>query len=165
LLGLAVFYGLERMALRDRQRQKRSGRADETGPGAFWISMVSFTVYNGLIGYLLLEQVRAGVSNLYYFAAAMGLHFMVNDYGLREHHQERYQRIGRWMLSAAVLAGAALGLKLEVPRLLVAVLVAFLAGGAILNVLKEELPSERESSFVAFALGAALYAVLLNWVG
>lgn len=42
--------------------------------------------------------------------------------------------------------------------------VAFLAGGALLNVLKEELPSERESSFAAFAMGAACCAVLLNRV-
>lgn len=164
LLGLAVFYGLERLVLRDRQRQKRSVGADETSPGAFWISMASFTVYNGLIGYLLLEQVRAGASNLYFFTAAMGLHFVVNDYGLREHHQERYRHIGRWILSAAVLAGAAMSLQLELPPLLISVLVAFLAGGAILNVLKEELPSERESSFAAFGIGAASYAVLLNWV-
>jgi hypothetical protein len=30
-----------------------------------------------------------------------------------------------------------------------------------MNVLKEELPEERESSFWAFALGAAAYAVVL----
>jgi len=31
----------------------------------------------------------------------------------------------------------------------------------IMNVLKEELPEERESRFFAFALGAALYSVVL----
>jgi hypothetical protein len=30
-----------------------------------------------------------------------------------------------------------------------------------MNVLKEELPEERESHFWAFALGAALYSVIL----
>ena len=40
-------------------------------------------------------------------------------------------------------------------------LFAFLAGGVILNVIKEELPEEQESLFWAFALGAALYTVLL----
>lgn len=42
-----------------------------------------------------------------------------------------------------------------------AALFAFLAGGVILNVLKEELPEERESRFSAFAGGALLYAALL----
>ena len=38
---------------------------------------------------------------------------------------------------------------------------AFLAGGIVLNVLKEELPEQRESHFWAFALGTGLYAALL----
>jgi hypothetical protein len=49
----------------------------------------------------------------------------------------------------------------EIPEVAVAVLIAFLAGGVVLNVLKEELPEERESRFWAFALGAAFYAALL----
>lgn len=42
---------------------------------------------------------------------------------------------------------------------------AFLAGGMILNVLKEELPEERESRFTAFLSGAAGYAALLLLAG
>jgi hypothetical protein len=44
---------------------------------------------------------------------------------------------------------------------MLAVLFAFLAGGGTLNVIKEELPSEQESLFWAFVLGAALYTALL----
>ena len=40
-------------------------------------------------------------------------------------------------------------------------LFAFLAGGIVLNVLKEELPRERKSRFWAFALGTVAYAALL----
>ena len=40
-------------------------------------------------------------------------------------------------------------------------LFGFLAGGVVMNVLKEGLPDERESSFRAFALGAAAYAAVL----
>jgi hypothetical protein len=40
----------------------------------------------------------------------------------------------------------------EIPEVTIAVLLAFLAGGVIMNVLKEELPEERESRFWAFAL-------------
>ncbi len=51
-----------------------------------------------------------------------------------------------------------MGLNSEV---LLAVLFASLAAAVIGNALKVELPRERESSFWAFALGGALYAVLL----
>jgi hypothetical protein len=53
------------------------------------------------------------------------------------------------------------GLLTEIPEVAIAVLTAFLAGGVIMNVLKEELPEERESRFWAFALGAAFYTVIL----
>ncbi len=47
---------------------------------------------------------------------------------------------------------------------MIAVLIAFLAGGIIRNVLKEEVPEERESRFSAFAVGATAYAaILLAW--
>jgi zinc transporter ZupT len=57
--------------------------------------------------------------------------------------------------------GWAVGLFFEISEAAIAVLFGFLAGGVIMNVLKEELPEERESRFWAFALGAALYTVVL----
>ena len=77
------------------------------------------------------------------------------------HHGEAYDRIGRWLLAAAPVLGWAAGLAVEVSPLALAALFAFLAGGVILNVLKEELPGERESRFSAFLLGTTAYAVLL----
>ena len=91
----------------------------------------------------------------------MALHFVVNDHGLREHHKDAYLRTGRRVLAAAIIFGWVVGLLTEIPELAIAVLTAFLAGGVVMNVLKEELPEERESHFWAFALGAAFYAALL----
>jgi zinc transporter ZupT len=53
------------------------------------------------------------------------------------------------------------GLVTEISEAALGVLFAFLAGGVIMNVLKEELPEERESRFWAFVLGAGLYAGVL----
>ena len=91
----------------------------------------------------------------------MGLHFAVTDFGLREHHKDAYGRVGRWMIAAAVLLGWAIGFAGDVSEATLAMILAFLAGGVILNVLKEELPEERESRFWAFAFGAGAYATLL----
>jgi hypothetical protein len=178
LLGLSVFYGLERLALRERRTRPEGGERPADGPtdgdtdaaegsnpatgaATFWISMSGFTAYNALIGYLLVEQAQRGLGQLLLLTLAMALHFLVNDYALREHHQARYRRTGRWVLSAAVLLGTGLGLLATLPPLVVSLLVAVLAGGVILNVLKEELPAARESSFGAFLLGASGYAALL----
>jgi hypothetical protein len=53
------------------------------------------------------------------------------------------------------------GLFFEVSEAAIAVPFGFLVGGVIMNVLKEELPEDRESRFWALALGAAAYAVIL----
>ena len=123
--------------------------------------MASFGVYNALIGYLLLHREVPGTTSLVFFATAMALHFVVTDFGLNEDHRHRYRAIGRWLLVLALGAGVALGAVTELSRATIAVLVAFLAGGVILNVLKEEVPNERQSRFWAFAAGMAAYAALL----
>ena len=161
LLGLAVFYGLERAAKVSRQRNQNSGNGDVTSSDVFWLHIASFGAYNVLIGYLLLHREVPGFVNLLFFAIAMALHFVVNDYGLREHHKKRYDHSGRWILAAAVIAGWAISAGTELSQAAIAVLFAFLAGGIVLNVLKEELPDDRESDFWAFAAGVVGYAALL----
>ena len=165
LTGLAVYYGLERMVRRHKQSRSRAQSeeaAGETESQIFWIHVVSFGLYNFLVGYLLVTWEEPGSQSLLFFFLAMAFHFIVNDYGLEDTHQEDYQRKGRWILAAALLVGAFVGVVFEIHEAIVALLTAFLAGGIILNTLKEELPAERESRFGAFVLGAAAYAVLLT---
>lgn len=161
LLGLATFYGLDRAAKGSRRSKRSAGEEDATDGGVFWLHVASFSAYNALIGYLLLHRETPGFQSLFLFAFALGVHFVVNDFGLRKDHKGAYDRIGRWVLAAAVLVGWVIGLSAEISKAALAVLFAFLAGGVVLNVLKEELPEERESRFWAFALGAMLYATVL----
>jgi hypothetical protein len=164
LLGLGIFYGLERLARRGAECEREAGRGAHPPRGVFWIHLASFALYNLIVGYLLLHR-ESGVAELGFYAAAMALHFLVNDHGLREQHGRAYDREGRWLLAAAPVAGWALGLVAAVPALAVSALFALLAGGVVLNVLKEELPEDRDSRFWAFALGAAGYAFLIIAVG
>ncbi len=154
LLGLVSFYGLERAA----RRSLREG----DGAGVFWLHLGSFAVYNVVIGFFLLDRAQRGWIALVLFAFAMGVHFFVNDAGLRHHFPCLYQRFGRWILSAAILVGWAASLFVDLHPAAIPVLFALLAGGIILNVLKEELPDERESRFWAFAAGAIFYGLLLQ---
>ena len=155
LFGLAVFYGLDTAA------RATEDESDEASRGVFWLHVASFGLYNAIIGYLLLHREDPGLGALAIYTTAMALHFVVNDYGLRQNHPRLYHDVGRWLLGAAVVAGCALGPLLDLPEPVVVALVAFLGGGVILNVLKEELPEDRQSRFVPFAVGATLYAVLL----
>lgn len=161
LLGLATFYGLDRIARQSARDEERKGRNRRPPVGVFWIHLTAFAVYNVLIGYLLLHREDADLRGLLIYAFAMGLHFMVNDHGLREQHGRVYDQKGRWLLAAAPVAGWALGFATTISTTLISALFAFLAGGVVLNVLKEELPEDRESRFWAFAVGAAAYSALL----
>jgi len=160
LAGLAIFYGVERFAQSKAGPRQKEGE-DEASLPVFWIHLSAFAVYNVLIGYLLVHREEADLRGLIIYGVAMSLHFVVNDFGLREQHGQTYHRYGRWVLAIAPVAGFALGLATEVTPYLLSSLFAFLAGGVILNVLKEELPQERKSRFSAFVAGAALYSGLL----
>ncbi len=158
LAGLVAFYGVERLAKRHRRRIVTGARPSIA---VFWLHIASFAAYNALTGYLLLHREEAGLGNLAWFTAAMAMHFLVNDFGLQSDHRERYDHKGRWLLAAALLLGWALGLLIEISDVAISAWLALLAGGVILNVLKEELPAERDSRFSAFVVGAGGYALVL----
>ncbi len=157
LVGLAVFYGLDAAA----RETKGEGEGTGTARKVFWLHVVSFGLYNAIIGYLLLHREDPTFAALATYTSAMALHFVVNDYGLRHNHPHLYRSVGRWLLGAAVVVGCAAAAFVQLPEPIVVALVAFLGGGVILNVLKEELPEDRKSRFLPFAVGAALYALLL----
>lgn len=163
LFGLAVFYGLERAVVHQRriQQHDQKSKEEKAGTGLFWLHIASFAVYNALIGYVLFLREEGSLKWMVLFAVAMALHFIVNDFGLQEHHQNAYRRYGRWVLVVALLLGWAVGFIFTLPKLVVVMVTAFVGGGVILNVLKEELPEERESRYWAFVLGAVIYAILL----
>jgi hypothetical protein len=161
LAGLVTFYGLERTARLSRQSQEEAGAEQVTTGPVFWLQIATFALYNAIIGYLLLHRVDPGARSLVLFVVAIGLHLFVVDHALHGHNPGRYDRAGRFVLMGAVVAGWIVGMLWSVSEVALAVLTAFLGGGVLLNVLKEELPDERQSRFWAFALGAAAYAIIL----
>jgi hypothetical protein len=161
LAGLTIFYGLERLATWSRRRSCAAGGDDDVGAAVFWAHIGSFALYNLLIGYLLVRGDTSEPGPMLVFAVAMALHFVTNDFSLRQHHKHRYDVVGRWVVAGAVLAGWLLGVAARLPDLGIAVLFALLAGGVVLNVLKEELPAERDGRFLPFLLGAVGYAVVM----
>ena len=163
LIGLAVFYGLERkvVSAKGPKTEQAKGQETEGSIGLFWLHISSFVVYNAIIGYILFQREEGSLKDLTLYSVAMALHFLINDFGLKEHHQETYRKYGRWVLVMALVLGWATGFFVDLHQTILVLLVAFIGGGVILNVLKEELPEERESRYWAFALGAGVYAILL----
>lgn len=160
MLGLAIFYGLDRMVKASKKKQEET-QNNRPSIGVFWIHLSVFFLYNSLIGYLLLHGGKKDMTELLFYFFGLAFHFLTSDHSLRNAHKEVYDRLGRWALAAAILIGWGVGMSVDVDERVIAVLFAVLAGGVILNVMKEELPEEKESNFWAFASGMASYTVLL----
>lgn len=158
--GLLTFFGLERLALGSRLARSAAGQPDVTSTPVFWVTITLHGLYGVLIGYLLVDD-RRDLRGVVLFGGAMLLHLLVNGYALYEHHRGEYVRFGRWVLAAAVGGGWLLGVLSDLPKSLTGALTAFLSGGVLMNVFREELPAAHESRFRPFLLGAALYGGIL----
>jgi len=164
LVGFTVAFWVETEARRSRRRQRQVGSVDVTGDGTFWLGILSFVALNASIGYIVANPGDETVKPLWLFALVMGLHFVVNDHALTEHHGDRYRKLGRWLLVAALLVGWMVGMvpALEVPPGALALLLAYISGGVLLNVLRHELPdTDQTADVVAFAVGAGVYGALV----
>ena len=157
LVGLTTFYGLEQWA----EQAKRTTSSGTTTDRVGRLHIGSYAAYNALVGYLLHEQAERATSGLVLFAVAIGLHFVVNDDGLRQDHGDLYHDVGRYVLAGGVLLGWAVGAVARVPETLIGLPLAFVGGSVVMNVLKEELPSDRESRLVPFVVAGAAYTALL----
>lgn len=154
--GLTVFFGLERVARLTTNNRLVVGPRWITEQSVFVIHVAVFAVYNAVIGYVVVSGEL--VADPLPYALAMGLHLFGIDEGLRQHHREAYHRIGRWVLMGAIIAGAVGAVTFTIGVGTQTVLLALLAGGILFNAIKEELPADRESSFLAFIVGAGVFA-------
>jgi hypothetical protein len=156
LTGFTVFYGLDRLATTRRAH----GRPDSAA--AYWVHLGAFGFYNTLITYTMALRVETGYLFAILFAIAMGLHFVLTDRHLEEHYPRRFDSSGRVVLAGALLLGWLLSAVFApTSTVVVAILTALLGGSVLLNVFREELPSDRGSSFPWFLAGMVLYSILL----
>ncbi|MEJ7931457.1 hypothetical protein WG922_15890 [Ramlibacter sp. AN1015] len=160
LASVLLFYGLEKAARTSRSSRKEQSESDRPGPAVFWLHMATFGVMNVLVGYLMIHR-HETIQALVLFFLAMLVKFLINDNSLHAAHKAGYDRLGRWLLAGAVVVGWGTGYVYTVPNVGPAVLQALLAGAVLLNVFKEELPSEKKGKLLPFALGAVAYAGLL----
>ncbi|MBQ0834706.1 hypothetical protein [Marinobacter sp.] len=154
MIGLVVFYGMERLVEKSVDASG-SHITHETTRLRVWIHLASYAFYKAIIGYLIV-QMNNPVS-IAIFVISMAVHFLVVDYRMMEIHKEVYQRIGRWILTLAILVGWVVGATTVISPVLVTLLLGFLAGGIVLVVLEEEFSREHPSSFPAFVTAVAVY--------
>lgn len=159
--GLVLFYALERVVKLSKVQDSSHNALESDQGGIFWLHISVFSIYNAVIGYLLINENFRHPSSLLFYFIALSVHFITNDWGLRRNYQQAYDRYGRIILSFAPLLGWIMGTFIEINDFGVSVLQAFIAGSVILNVMKEELPEEQQSSIISFLCGVVGYTFLL----
>jgi len=156
LLGFLAYYGLDKLELRLRQ-----GPSPDPERRAFRIHVGGFAIYVWLVSYLLVRGFEHSHEELVLYTIALGVHFLTVDNTFREEYAELYERIGRFVLAAAAIAGWAMALALDLGSTATALLTAFITGAVIVNSAIAELPPARHGRFVPFMSGGLIYGALL----
>jgi hypothetical protein len=154
LAGFVAFAGLARL--------RTSPANDPHQAALFYAGVISgYSLYNLLIGYLLVRREDESGASLALYVLAMGLHLFMTDGELAEQFEERYQPLGRMILIFSLLLGWGLGRSAAFRPSLTSRLFAFLAGGVLITSVHAELRAERGTRFWWFVGGAAAYSTIL----
>jgi hypothetical protein len=161
LAGFILFFGLENMVERSRERALVQGRK-QGGLGAVVIvDFGGFALYIWLVCYLIVRGITEEPLPVAFYAMAMGLHFLGIDHTLSREHPVDYPRVGRFVLAAAAVTGWGFAMLMEFEKPVVITAFGFVSGGVLMNSMITELPREKTALFWPFLLGAAGYATLL----
>lgn len=161
LAGFVVFYGLENLVQWSRAR---AGSDEDAPRPVVWLHIGGFAAYVSLVSYLMVRGISETPVPIALYTAAMSFHFLGVDHSLRREHGALYDRVGRFVLAAAALAGFAVALVAAFPATLVITGLGLVSGGVVMNSMIMELPGEKDGRFWPFAAGAAAYAGLLGIV-
>ncbi|MEI8365850.1 MAG: hypothetical protein WCF65_05465 [Parachlamydiaceae bacterium] len=153
LLGFLLFFVDDRTA--DGSKSTRP----------YWFSLLSYVLFNFLVGYAIVDKNNPEVRPLALFTLAMGLHYFVNDYSLNKNYREEQQRYGKWLLVASLFLGWFVGVWFTLSAVSIALASAFIGGGVIMNVIRHELPEDNPHSLGAFLFFALIYSIILLSIG
>ena len=153
--GFLAYYGIETL-VDGRKRNQQS-----TEPLLFWTHIGMFAVYNFIVGYKLAHHhVFIEAAHVGLFFLALGVHFLLTDLGLLEHHGDRYLSVGRWVVVAGIAVGAVAGVIIQI-NADIALLAALLAGGILFNTLNHEIESPSQTNYLLLVASATVFGAIL----
>lgn len=162
LLGIAIPYTLNAV------HGKRKGVSDWTGNGR----LMSFSITNYVYAYSLPSILHRNVTSGMLYVLAIGAHILLADRTMAVNHPVIFRQRLRWIGSGALIAGSLHAAVLASLRghpindPTIAYASAFVAGGLIMSVFREELPAPSASRIKWFLLGlVVMTGLLLGFTG
>lgn len=153
LFGVLFFYGLH--ASKSRTPSDRN----------FWLALFGYAVFNFFVGVSFADSTNPDIQPIPLYTTALAMHYFVNDHTLGQEEPGLYQSRARWGLICALFLGYCVGKFTHIPNSLEALVVSFLAGGVLLNVLRYELPKREKVGYPFFVLGSLLYTAIILQIG
>ncbi len=153
LFGFLLFFGVDK------------AQKPIPSKSAFWLSLLSYSLFNFLIGYAVADKDNPEVKPLLLFTLAIALHYFTIDYSLSEAHGNDYKQFGKWILILCLFLGWLTGLWIVLSPPAVALVSAFIGGGVMMNVMRHELPKENPNNLTAFFSAATIYTIILLTIG
>jgi len=179
LFGFTFFYSLESWVKHHRSRKTAAADTSTLNDYSvtvtqllpcesvkiFMVHILAYSIYDFVITFLLPNKLKTfGEADMWFYYFAMQAHFVLDDMNLHEHFGKRYDNYGRIPLLCAVVAGFTTSYLIETVPAITAGIAAFIAGGTIVNILKEELPAESRASVPLFLVGMITYGLLIYFL-
>ena len=144
LLGVVIPYMLSVIS------QQHSSTRGWTGSAR----LLTYGLVNYLYAYSLPSLFTTGIGYGLLFTVAISAHVLLADRTLAADHPGAFRHRFRWLGSAALVVGTIHAVVLHpVSDLTLAVATAFVGGGLLISVFREELPDPRRSSLIWFGVG------------
>ena len=130
-----------------------------------WIGPIrlgTFALVNYLYAYSLPSLLTTGISYGLLFTVAISAHVLLADRTLANEHPLAFRRRFRWIGTAALALGTLqAAVRHPISDLHLAVATAFVGGGLLVSVFREELPDAKRSKLSWFSLGLLAMTALL----
>lgn len=146
LLGFITYYLIDHIYLKLSEYANRRFHLHSTG----------LLIYNVFVGAIFASFPRSGVAALLVGIFCLSVHALGTDHQAREWQPIAFDRVWRWLFALGVIAGWLINYFLHMPKDLIILAWAFLAGAIIVNVMTEELPESGQTSIWPF-LGGVLF--------
>ena len=131
-------------------------------PFAVWLQLFNVAAINYLYAYSLPSLITTGIGYGVLFTVAISAHVLLMDRYAAVHHPQRFRRRNRWMGSAALVLGYLHALLFHpVDAVTLAVATAFLGGGLLMGVFREELPDPSQARLPWLLVGCGGMGLLL----
>ncbi len=164
-IGFLVFFISEHAAIHSRRHiaTKVGQHIDSVAAskGIFTIHFGMLALVSLLIAFNLRFEVRTSLPGAILFSVALALHFFGTDRTMETHYSSLFNRYGRYILSTMPLIGWSLSILFPERQSEAAVLLAFIAGAVLFNVIKDEVPGAERGEPKFFVAGSLIYSGVL----